>query len=240
MGQTIACANQKGGVGKTTTVVTWELFAGARGGIAGQCDGAGLGLDRTLLHRRGHRWREDRRADHAEAHGLDGAVGHRRAPRLSGSKAETTGTVAVRPMTTTTRLVDRPLSLGLLTVNALPRPMRSSTRCNAQAPCLEGLTQLLATLDLVRDHLNPELHQGDRPDDVRRWHQADVAAEVRWLGERVYDTVIPLRSVPWSEGTEPRVADFALLAGLEPRCRLRRVGDEQRPASRQVAADSGS
>ena len=67
---------------------------------------------------------------------------------------------------------------------------------------LEGLTQLLATLDLVRDHLNPDLELKGvllTMYDSRTNLSADVAAEVRrHLGPSVFETVIP-RSVRLSE-----------------------------------------
>jgi chromosome partitioning protein len=67
---------------------------------------------------------------------------------------------------------------------------------------LEGLTQLLATIDLVRDHLNPHLALDGvvlTMYDARTNLSADVAAEARrHLGTSVYETVIP-RSVRLSE-----------------------------------------
>jgi chromosome partitioning protein len=67
---------------------------------------------------------------------------------------------------------------------------------------LEGLGQLLATLDLVRDHLNPHLALKGAVltmFDSRTNLSAQVAADVRaHLGGRVYETVIP-RSVRLSE-----------------------------------------
>ena len=67
---------------------------------------------------------------------------------------------------------------------------------------LEGLTQLIATINLVRDHLNPGLAIKGvvlTMFDARTNLSAEVAAEVRrHLGDAVYDTVIP-RSVRLSE-----------------------------------------
>ena len=67
---------------------------------------------------------------------------------------------------------------------------------------LEGLSQLLATIDLVRDHLNPTLELKGvllTMYDARTNLSTEVAAEVRrHLGDRVYETVIP-RSVRLSE-----------------------------------------
>ena len=67
---------------------------------------------------------------------------------------------------------------------------------------LEGLTQLVATINLVRDHLNPALEIKGvvlTMYDARTNLSADVAAEVRrHLSGRVFDSVIP-RSVRLSE-----------------------------------------
>ena len=54
-------------------------------------------------------------------------------------------------------LIDCPPSLGLLTVNALTAADSVLIPLQCEYYALEGLTQLLATLDLIRDHLNPEL-----------------------------------------------------------------------------------
>jgi len=67
---------------------------------------------------------------------------------------------------------------------------------------LEGLTQLLSTIDLIRDHLNPPLALKGvvlTMFDGRTNLSSDVAAEVRrHLGDRVFETVVP-RSVRLSE-----------------------------------------
>jgi chromosome partitioning protein len=90
----------------------------------------------------------------------------------------------------------------LLTVNALTAADSVLIPLQCEYYALEGLTQLLATLDLVRDHLNPELAIKGivlTMYDGRTNLSADVASEVRrHLGDRVFDTVIP-RSVRLSE-----------------------------------------
>jgi chromosome partitioning protein len=67
---------------------------------------------------------------------------------------------------------------------------------------LEGLSQLLATVNLVRDHLNPELAIGGvllTMYDSRTNLSAEVAAEVkRHLRDAVFETIVP-RSVRLSE-----------------------------------------
>jgi class 3 adenylate cyclase len=99
-------------------------------------------------------------------------------------------------------LIDCPPSLGLLTVNALTASDSVLIPLQCEYYALEGLTQLLATLDLVRDHLNPELVLKGvalTMYDGRTKLSADVAAEARrYLGDRVFDTVIP-RSVRLAE-----------------------------------------
>src|SRR4029079_11036880 len=99
-------------------------------------------------------------------------------------------------------LIDCPPSLGLLTVNALTAADSVLVPLQCEYYALEGLTQLLATLDLIRDHLNPALAMKGvvlTMFDGRTKLSADVAAEARrHLGPRVFDTVIP-RNVRLSE-----------------------------------------
>ena len=99
-------------------------------------------------------------------------------------------------------LLDCPPSLGLLTVNALTAADAVLIPIQCEYYALEGLTQLIATINLVRDHLNPDLAIKGvvlTMFDARTNLSADVAAEVRrHLGDAVFDTVIP-RSVRLSE-----------------------------------------
>jgi chromosome partitioning protein len=98
--------------------------------------------------------------------------------------------------------IDCPPSLGLLTVNALSagREMLIPIQCEYYA--LEGVTQLLRTLDQVREHLNPALDLGRivlTMFDGRTRLAAGVADEVReHFGDRVLKVAIP-RSVRISE-----------------------------------------
>ena len=88
---------------------------------------------------------------------------------------------------------------------------------------LEGLTQLLATIDLVRDHLNPSLAIDGvllTMYDGRTNLSAEVAAEVRrHLGPLVYETVIP-RSVRLSEAPSHGQPIAHVSAGLPGRRRV--------------------
>ena len=221
MGQTIACANQKGGVGKTTTVVNLGCYLALAGErvLAVDLDPqgnatSGLGLDRNTIERSVY----DAVIDGASIgelkvpgplEGLDVVPS---AIALAGAEVE------LAPLEGRERrlgrllaeisedydyvLVDCPPSLGLLTVNALTAADSVLIPLQCEYYALEGLTQLLATLDLIRDHLNPELALKGvvlTMYDGRTNLSAAVAAEVRrHLGERVFQTVIP-RNVRLSE-----------------------------------------
>jgi chromosome partitioning protein len=99
-------------------------------------------------------------------------------------------------------LVDCPPSLGLLTVNALvaAREVLIPVQCEYYA--LEGLGQLLKTVERVREHLNPELHVSTvllTMYDARTRLAAEVAEDVRrHFAGAVLETVVP-RSVRISE-----------------------------------------
>jgi chromosome partitioning protein len=98
--------------------------------------------------------------------------------------------------------LDGPPSLGLLTVNALTAADAVLIPIQCEYYALEGLAQLTATVNLVRDHLNPELALNGvilTMYDARTNLSAEVAAEVRrHVGSAVYQTVIP-RSVSLAE-----------------------------------------
>ncbi len=98
--------------------------------------------------------------------------------------------------------IDCPPSLGLLTVNALVAAAEVLIPIQCEYYALEGLEQLLRTVDLVRSHLNPELSVSTillTMYDGRTRLASQVADEVReHFGEVVLTTVIP-RSVRVSE-----------------------------------------
>lgn len=92
-------------------------------------------------------------------------------------------------------LIDSPPSLGLLTVNGLTASDSLLVPIQCEYFALEGVSQLVRTVERVRDTLNPELEiEGilltmvdDRVNLSRQ-----VADEIRrYFGEKVYDTVIP-------------------------------------------------
>jgi chromosome partitioning protein len=220
VGLTVACANQKGGVGKTTTVVNLGSYLALAGERVLVVDldpqgnaTSGLGLNRAVIERSVY----DAVIDGVPIEELivPGPV-----PGLDvvpSSIALAGAEVELAPMEGRERrlrrlianvdgydyvLIDCPPSLGLLTVNALTAADSVLVPLQCEYYALEGLTQLLATLDLIRDHLNPDLAmQGIALTmyDGRTKLSAAVAAEARrHLRDRVFDTVIP-RNVRLSE-----------------------------------------
>ena len=221
MGRTIACANQKGGVGKTTTVVNLASSLALEGDRVLVVDldpqgnaTSGLGVDRATLDRSVY----DAIVGEDDLGGLivktsaDGVDLVPASIALAGAEVELAGVDARerRLRRLLDPIVDRydvifidcPPSLGLLTVNALTAADAVLVPLQCEYYALEGLTQLLATIDLVRDHLNPRLALDGvvlTMSDARTNLSAEVADEARrHLGDRVYQTVIP-RSVRLSE-----------------------------------------
>ena len=98
--------------------------------------------------------------------------------------------------------LDCPPSLGPLTVNALAASDRVLVPVQAEYYALEGLAQLMQSIDLVRARLNPRLAVGGilvTMSDGRTRLAADVEAEVRrHFGELVFRTTVP-RSVRLAE-----------------------------------------
>jgi chromosome partitioning protein len=181
VGEIVACTNQKGGVGKTTTVVNLASYIARSGRRVLVVDldpqgnaTSGLGLASVPV---------------------EGSI-H---PVLVDGLAR-----ALRPLASSydTVLLDCPPSLGLLTVNALTAADSVLIPIQCEYYALEGLGQLLSTIDLVRAHLNPRLSIKGvllTMYDARTTLSADVSAEVRrHLPDQVFRTVIP-RSVRLAE-----------------------------------------
>jgi len=113
-------------------------------------------------------------------------------------------------------LIDCPPSLNLLTINALAAADAVLVPLQCEFFALEGLSQLLRTVEQVRGALNPKLTiQGIvlTMFDPRNNLSAQVVADVRgFMGDKVYETVIP-RNVRISEA--PSHGKPALLYDLK-------------------------
>ncbi len=224
----LVMANQKGGVGKTTTAINLGTALAAIGERVLIIDldpqgnaSTGLGIDRKARKTSAYEALVGERA-------LADVIMPTAVPRLKiapstmdllGVELEIAGEAdrsfklrkALRSFFETDQeraepityvLIDCPPSLNLLTINALAAADAVVVPLQCEFFALEGLSQLLTTVEQVRRTLNPELTIHGvvlTMFDPRNSLAGQVVADVRaHMGDKVYDTVIP-RNVRISE-----------------------------------------
>lgn len=220
MGTVYAVANQKGGVGKTTTAVNLASCAAAGGeqtllvDLDPQCNATvALGAEKEMHPSSYDCLTGDVSvAEAARPAGPDNlwlvpanrdlAGAAVELPRIAGSETrlrERLGPIRERFART---FLDCPPSLGPVSVNALTAADRVIVPVQAEYLALEGLVQFLETLGLIRRELNPQLEVSGlliTMYDERTRLAQDVESELRThFDSMVFETVIP-RSVRVAE-----------------------------------------
>lgn len=218
--KTIALANQKGGVGKTTTTINLGAYLANEGQRVLIIDidpqgnaGSGLGLDITQAKSTIYQWLIDANA------ALPAQATNQKNLEIIPANIDLSGfeidvrednnrdyILKNRLAAISDRydfvLIDCPPSLGILTINALTAANSVLIPLQCEYFALEGLTQLLRIINLVRTKLNPQLTiEGVLLTmfDARTRLASQVVQDVReHFKKQVYDVIIP-RNVKLSE-----------------------------------------
>lgn len=214
MAHVISIANQKGGVGKTTTTINLGACLADAGNhvliIDSDAQGnatSGIGVQKSKVEKDIYDVLVDEfplketiiKTSHKNLDIVPATI------QLAGAEIELTSQMAremrlklgLEPVLADYDyvLIDCPPSLGQLSINAFTASNSIMIPVQSEYYALEGLSQLLNTVRLVQKHFNPNLAiEGVLLTmyDARTNLGAQVIEEVRkYFGDRVYDTIVP-------------------------------------------------
>ncbi len=214
MGRVVSFSNQKGGVGKTTTCVNMAAYLAAAGKSVLLLDldpqgnaTTGLGVSKSGLKKSVYNVLIDGESIQANLlkTEIEGLMLLAANIDLAGAEVELVykkdrekvlrGALEREREKFDYILIDCPPSLGLLTINALTAADSVLIPIQSEYFALEGLSQLMNTIALVRRHLNRELEVEGvvlTMYDGRSLISRQVAAEIgKFFTKKRYETVIP-------------------------------------------------
>ncbi len=221
MGKIITICNQKGGTGKTTTAVNLSSYIALANHKVLVIDldpqancTSGLGIDRQQVKKSTYHilLEEDKLEDIVQQTAIANLWLAPSNIDLTGAEIELVGLLGreyrLKRALTAVRdqydviIIDSPPSLGLLTINGLCAADSVLIPVQCEYYALEGLTQLLNTIELVKNHLNQQLQVEGvllTMADFRTNLTKEVIQEAKnFFKDKVYETVIP-RSIRLTE-----------------------------------------